>query len=272
MGYHTPTGGLAPQTTPLRRRARFSESYAFIPAECFSDIVTSYLPHWHKSRAWIMARPMSGFAETFAQYIVEVAPNGGSPAPEPDPNAQAGIFVTQGTLTIIYSGQRHQIGVGGYVYIPPEAQWQVENTTTMPVTFHWIRKRYLPVSGIAKPEFFTTSDAQTPAQDMPDCAGLWATTRFVDPDDMRHDMHVNIVSFQQGGCIPFEETHVMEHGLYVLQGRARYLLNQDWIDVEPGDFMWLRAFCPQACVATSTEPFRYLLYKDVNRHPALALA
>jgi len=48
-------------------------------------------------------------------------------------------------------------------------------------------------------------------------------------------------------------------------------LNKDWINVGPGDFIWLRAFCPQACIATGTGPFRYLLYKDVNRHPALVL-
>ncbi len=84
-------------------------------------------------------------------------------------------------------------------------------------------------------------------------------------------MHVNIVTFKTGGRIPFAETHIMEHGLYVLQGSARYLLNRDWVTVRPGDFMWLRAWCPQACQATSEEPFRYLLYKDVNRHPALTL-
>ena len=40
--------------------------------------------------------------------------------------------------------------------------------------------------------------------------------------------------------------------------------------VEAGDYMWLRAFCPQACYAGGPGPFRYLLYKDVNRHMALA--
>ena len=40
----------------------------------------------------------------------------------------------------------------------------------------------------------------------------------------------------------------------------------DWVDVEAGDFMSLRAFCPQACIATGDETFRYLLYKNVNRH------
>jgi (S)-ureidoglycine aminohydrolase len=115
-----------------------------------------------------------------------------------------------------------------------------------------------------------TTDHDQPIRWMPGTT-LWGTTRFVDPADLRHDAHVNIVTLLPGGRIPFAETHIMEHGLYVLQGTARYLLNRDWVTVGPGDFMWLRAFCPQACIATGTEPFRYLLYKDVNRHPALTL-
>ena len=107
---------------------------------------------------------------------------------------------------------------------------------------------------------------------MPKADGKWSTTRFVDPDDMSHDMHVNIVNFEPGGRIPFEETHVMEHGLFVLEGTGRYNLNQDWYEVEAGDYMWLRAFCPQACVATGSGRFRYLLYKDVNRHMPLRLS
>ena len=99
--------------------------------------------------------------------------------------------------------------------------------------------------------------------------GRWATTRFVDPLDVRHDMHVNIVTFEPGAVIPFLETHVMEHGLYVLEGKAVYKLNRDWVEVEAGDFMWLRAFCPQACYAGGPGRFRYLLYKDSNRHMKL---
>ena len=54
------------------------------------------------------------------------------------------------------------------------------------------------------------------------------------------------------------------------QGKAVYRLNDAWHEVEAGDFMWLRAFCPQACYAGPSR-FRYLLYKDVNRHPRLKL-
>ena len=67
-------------------------------------------------------------------------------------------------------------------------------------------------------------------------------------------MHVNIVNFEPGGRIPFPETHVMEHGIYILEGKAMYLLNEDWVEVEEGDFLWLRAFCPQACYAGGPGP------------------
>jgi (S)-ureidoglycine aminohydrolase len=107
---------------------------------------------------------------------------------------------------------------------------------------------------------------------MPGSDGAWTTTRFMDPADPRHDMHVTVVGFAPGGSIPFAETHVMEHGLYVLEGKAVYRLNRDWVEVEAGDFLWLRAFCPQACVASGPGPFRYLLYKDVNRHMPLGPA
>ncbi|MFO6135827.1 hypothetical protein ACLBVR_28240, partial [Pseudomonas aeruginosa] len=61
------------------------------------------------------------------------------------------------------------------------------------------------------------------------------------------------------------------NGTVVLEGKAVYRLNQDWVEVEAGDFMWLRAFCPQACYSGGPGRFRYLLYKDVNRHMRLTL-
>ncbi|MFT5342950.1 MAG: (S)-ureidoglycine aminohydrolase, partial [Paracoccaceae bacterium] len=136
----------------------------------------------------------------------------------------------------------------------------------------WIRKAYVAVQGLDAPEAFVTNEADVDPIVMPDTEGRWATTRFVEPTDLRHDMHVNIVTFLPGGIIPFAETHVMEHGLYVLEGKAVYRLNKDWVEVEAGDYMWLRAFCPQACYAGGPGPFRYLLYKDVNRQMPLQVA
>ncbi len=267
--YYTPKGGLPPQSQILTDRAMFTEAYAVIPRGTFSDIVTSNLPHWQGARFWVIARPLSGFAETFSHYIAEVQAGGGSDRPETEENVESVLFMTEGRARLTLAGARHDLEPGSYVYLPPNAEWRLWAEGEEPARFHWIRKAYQAVEGIDAPEAFVTHERDHPPVAMPDTDGVWATTRFVDPEDMRHDMHVNIVTFQPGGVIPFAETHVMEHGLYVLEGKAVYRLNQDWVEVEAGDFMWLRAFCPQACYAGGPGPFRYLLYKDVNRHMPL---
>jgi (S)-ureidoglycine aminohydrolase len=269
--YYAPPAGLPPQTRLTTDRSRFNEAYLVIPRGCLTDIVASYLPFWERTRLWVVARPLSGFAETFSQYVVEVSPGGGSDNPETDPEAEAVLFVTAGTLRLTIEGSgEHTLGRGGYAYLPPGCGWTAHQEGEETAHFHWLRKAYERVEGIDVPEPFVVEDERrVEPVEMPGTEGVWTTTRFVDPADLRHDMHVNIVNFKPGGTIPFPETHVMEHGIYVLEGKAMYLLNEDWVEVEAGDFLWLRAFCPQACYASGPGEFRYLIYKDVNRHMRL---
>ena len=264
--YYSNMGGLPGQTELLSSKATFKTAYAVIPKRVMSDIVTSVLPHWDATRAWIIARPMTGFSETFAQYIMEVAPGGGSERPEPNAAAQAAIFVVEGEMTIVLDGTTHHLREGSFAYLPAGAKWTLKNNSQSLAKFHWVRKKFQAVEGLELPPAIFSHEDDHQLSAMPDTDGKWATTRFIDPADVRYDMHLNIVTFQPGALIPFMETHVMEHGLYVLEGKAVYRLNDDWVEVEAGDFMWLRAFCPQACYAGGPGRFRYLLYKDVNRH------
>lgn len=267
--YNPPCGGLPPQTALMTGRAVFTEAYAVIPKGVMSDIVTSLLPFWEDTRAWMLSRPLSGFSETFAQSLMVVAPGGGSERPEPDAQAEGVLFVVDGSPRLVLDGHAHDLRPGSYVYLPPGAAWSLRNGGSEPARFHWIRKAYERVPGIEVPPAFVRRESEIEPEPMPGSDGAWTTTRFVSPADLRHDMHVNIVTMRPGASIPFEETHVMEHGLFVLEGKAVYRLNRDWVEVQAGDFLWLRAFCPQAAYAGGPGPFRYLLYKDVNRHAAL---
>ena len=269
--YFAPHGGHPGQDALITGRAVFTEAYAVLPRGTMHDIVTSYLPGWDKTRAWILARPMSGFAETFAQYLMEVQPGGGSNTPEPDAGAEGALFLLEGTAELVLDGTRHDLTPGGFAFVPPGMAWSLFNRGAETLRFQWVRKAYQPVEGLALPDPIVTNENDIMPDSMPGTDGKWATTRMIDPADMRYDMHLNIVMMEPGAIIPFAETHVMEHGLYVLEGKAVYRLNQDWVEVEAGDYMWLRAFCPQACYAGGPGRFRYLLYKDVNRHMPLTL-
>lgn len=267
--YHVPIGGLPPQTQLLTGRSITKTSYAVIPGSVLTDIVTSQMPFWSDARFWVIARPMSGFSETFSQYIAEVQPGGGSNNPDPDETAQAVLFVVGGSILLTVNGKTDELEEGGYAFIPAGSDWSVWNPSEAVAQFHWIRKAYEAVEGLDLPDAVISSDKLVNPTVMPDTDGKWSTTRFIDPMDLRYDMNVNIVTLEPGAVIPFMETHVMEHGLFVLEGKAVYKLNDDWVEIEAGDFMWLRAFCPQACYAGGPRKFRYLLYKNVNRHMKL---
>lgn len=266
--YASPIAGLPTQHELLTGRSIVTTAYTVIPKGVLRDIVTSNIPGWSKSRAWILARPIAGFATTFAQLAMEISAGGGSDHPESEAGVESVVFVTEGNLELRLSGTDHRLQPGSYAFMPAGAPWRLHNRTAAKACFQWVRKAYEPLEGY-EPKPLVVREQDIPPTPMPDTDGAWATTRFVDPDDLAYDMHVNIVTFEPGGTIPFAETHVMEHGIYVLEGKAAYRLNDDWVEVEAGDFLWLRAFCPQACYAGGPGKFRYLLYKNVNRQVRL---
>jgi (S)-ureidoglycine aminohydrolase len=266
--YWAPTGGHPPQSDLLTDRALVTEAYTVIPRGVLRDIVTSNLPEWTGTRSWVLSKPVAGGAVTFSQTILEVAPGGGSEAPEPQPEVEGFLFVMAGQLDITHEGRNHTLTPGGFAFLPAGSTWSAKSTGTEAARFHWVRKRYQPVAGLV-PEVKFGNESEIEPSPMPGTDGRWRTTRPLDPDDLAYDMHVNIVTFEAGAVIPFAETHEMEHGLYVLEGKAVYRLNGDWVEVQEGDFISMRAFCPQACYAGGPGRFRYLLYKDVNRQVEL---
>ncbi len=262
--YYAPASELPPQTDMLTDRAVVTEAYTVIPRGVMRDIVTSVIPEWDGTRAWILNRPVAGGATTFAQYLMEIAPGGGSTDPEPEAGVESFMFLLEGTLNVTIEGEKHELTPGGFAFLPPAVAWEVANAGSELAKFQWIRKAYEPLAGhTPKPVVGNEQDIEPGS--MPGTENKWRTTRMLDPKDLAFDMHINVVTFEPGAIIPFAETHVMEHGLYVLEGKAVYRLNQDWVEVQEGDYMSLRAFCPQACYAGGPSNFRYLLYKDVNR-------
>ena len=169
--YYVPKGGLPSQQELTTDRAVFTEAYAVLPRGTMRDIVTSWLPFWESTRLWVIARPLSGFAETFSQYIVEVGPGGGSDKPELDPAAEGVLFVVGRQLTVTLDGEKHEMVPGGYAFIPPSSDWQVTNTGNEPTTFHWIRKAYQHVPGIDVPEPFFTNEHDVEGCPAPTVAG-----------------------------------------------------------------------------------------------------
>ena len=76
---------------------------------------------------------------------------------------------------------------------------------------------------------------------------------------------MNIFTFAPGHGLPVIETHVMEHGALILEGKGLYYLGDGWMEVEKDDFIWMGPYCPQSFYATGPTPAKYIYYKNVNR-------
>ena len=264
--YFSPEGGLPPQTQLLTDRAVVKEAYTVIPKGVLPDIVTSNLPGWTNTRAWIIARPIAGFATTFSQLIVEMAPGGGSDKPEFGGRRRRRRLRHQGRTDT--DPRRRDPPAGGRRLRLPGGRAGLEglanDSAGETASFQWIRKAYERLEGFTAKSFVTREPGRRTRRDA-GTDGAWKTTRFADPDDLAHDMQVNIVTFQPGAVHPVRRNPRDGTRAFRPRGQGRVPLNDDWVEVEAGDFMWLRAFCPQACYAGGPGPFRYLLYKDINR-------
>lgn len=265
--YFAPSAGTPRATALITSKVIVRDAYAIIPASSIMDSIKSDLPGWREARCWVLAAPAIGFATSFAQYLVYLQPGGGCDRPEPETGVESFLFVLEGRLLVTLEGAVNDLPSGGFAYIPADRPWSVDNNGATTAKFTWIRKAFEADGERLPMPRFGREAAVTPAVS-PMTAQKW-TTHLIPAGDLAYDMNVNIVTFGPGTNIPFTETHVMEHGLYMLQGRGLYLLNEQWHEVEAGDFIWMRAFCPQAFQASGETPARYLLYKNVNRQVRL---
>ena len=89
------------------------------------------------------------------------------------------------------------------------------------------------------------------------------------PKDFGFDMNMHILKFHLGASHGYIETHVQEHGMYFLTGKAVYRLDDEWVPVKKGDYVFMDAYCPQACYAVGDEgreeELTYIYSKDCNR-------
>ena len=85
------------------------------------------------------------------------------------------------------------------------------------------------------------------------------------PNDLEFYMNMHTPKFMNDGCHPFVETHVQEHGAYLLGGQGLYLLGEEWLPVQKEDFIWFGPFTQQAAYTTGREPLWYIYSKDMNR-------
>lgn len=251
-----------PQSATVGNRSIVQDQFAILPPESMAPETVSALPGWSGTRCWILVTPAIGHGTAFAQYLLHIDPREGSDSPEPEAGVESFVFVLKGEARVEIGGEPSVLAPGGFAFVPAGTEWSLK-AGEEELRCLWVRKAYEPYDGPAPaPIIGHERDAKSyegPGTDRK------STTFLIPRDDIAYDFQMTIVRFETGSLISTPEAHVMEHGLYLLEGKGVYLLNEKWHEINAGHFIWMKAFCPQAFYAAGDSPSRYLLYKNVNR-------
>jgi (S)-ureidoglycine aminohydrolase len=207
----------------------------------------------------VLAAPAMG--ARFVQYLIDL-PAGKRGDFAPDDDIETFYYVLAGTGQFLNGhGIERPLAPGSFGLTPPTRGTSI--TATEPVRLLVLRKRYEPAPAIPLFDGIYDAESRVPALPWADSEHMRLQTLI--PDDFAYDLAMNIFTFDPGYGLPIVETHVMEHGALILQGKGVYYLDGDWMEVEAGDFIWMGPFCPQSFYATGPVPAKYIYYKNVNR-------
>ncbi len=221
--------------------------------------VEHHLPGFNGVQAQVLATPQLG--AKFVEHELLVEPNGGTSLPLNEEFEQF-LFIREGGLDLKISGKQNQRMVAGsFCWLPPRQTYEFKNVNETLSRVIWIRRRFVEIQGLDIPGAIVSHESDVPA--IP--TDTYMEQHLTPYEQLGFDMGINLQTFDPGVYFSFVESHVMEHGLYMLSGRGLYWLNHDFIEVQKDDFIYMAPFCPQFYYATGWEKSSYLLYKDVNR-------
>jgi (S)-ureidoglycine aminohydrolase len=220
--------------------------------------VPSFVPGVEKATTIVLISPEMG--ARFTHLLLTFTAGGGAAFPAND--AEAFAYLLSGSAQVEVGGKSHGLNAGSYVFLPAGQAWKL----TEPVEGTQVNlffKKYVPLAGIYSLEAVVGHESQVVSQ--PFLGDDDARLQILLPDNPPFDFAANIFNYKPGAHLPFVETHIMEHGLLMLEGRGIYRLEDAWYPVVAGDCIWMAPYCPQWFAAMGKSPARYLYYKDVNR-------
>ena len=239
-------------------RSVLHASHAVFTPDTF---VRTALAEWPGSAVIIHIAPVIGLGARFAQYSVQMP--AGAVAEPPASGIQRFLFVLGGMLAVTVAGETRTLGPSGYVYLPADTGHTLSAAADTHLAVFEKPYQPSPVLGAPGPHWGDERQIEGDAFE----GDLDLIARKLLPDDARFDFMISTMSFSPGATLPYTEIHYMEHGLLMLGGQGLYKLQDAYYPVVAGDVIWMGAHCPQWYGALGKTPSKYLLYKDMNRHP-----
>ena len=245
----------------LKTEARCCQGkYLYLPTDVRTE---TELADFLNCRVSILATP--GIGATFIDYLVTAKENDRNIfLPCKNQEMERFIYLLDGEAELLVAETKMELTKDGYVYIPPGIEMNLCRKGSKSLIFYYMIRRYRENGNGEMPELIWGNRSQI-RQEHVNGEHSQKTGKLL-PEKAVFDLSANILSFAPGVGFKQIESHVQEHGIYVLEGEACFYLDQEWISVEKGDYLWLGPYVPHCCYGTGTSEFSYLLVKDDHRN------
>ncbi|RKS87461.1 (S)-ureidoglycine aminohydrolase [Orbus hercynius] len=255
MGYLNNNTGY-PKDLLASRAVIKKDNYALIPPD---GLVKNVIPGFDNCDITILATPKLG--ASFVDYIVTMNQGGENRQGFGGEGIEIFVYVIEGDVKASADTQHFDLTCGGFLYCPPGVKLYLKNNTTTSKLFLY-KRRYQPLAG-HKPYVVSNNVNNLPKIDYEGMTDV-AVQDFL-PKELAFDMNFHILTFKPGASHGYIETHVQEHGAYLLSGEGMYVLDNDWIPVKKDDYIFMAAYALQACYAVGHESLSYIYSKDCHR-------
>jgi len=228
-------------------------------------LVKNTIPGFENCDVTILGSPKLG--ASFVDYLVTIPPGGRNEAGFGEDGVETLLYLMEGNLQVKAGTEPYSLEKGGFVYCPPGTRLYFNNESGQSTKAFLYKRIYLPLPGLAPYVVVgNTNDMEwTKYEGMAD-----VLVKDFLPKELAFDCNFHILSFKPGASHGYIETHIQEHGAYCLNGQGMYNLDNDWVPVQKGDYIFMNAYCPQACYAVGRdEDFVYVYSKDCNRDVTL---
>ena len=222
--------------------------------------VPSQFPGWENATAFVIISPAMG--ANLSQILITFKADSNQ-APFPADAHEHALYIESGSCQVTLPDRSLDLPTASFLDLPPHTPFTLHGSSDARITL--FRKIYQPLPDLAPPPI--THGLATDVPGEPFLGYDNARLQTLLPLDSTFDLAINIFTYQPGATLPFVETHIMEHGLLMLQGQGIYRLEDAYYPVQAGDAIWMAPYCPQWFVAMGAEPASYLYYKDIHRLP-----
>ncbi|MGI6686733.1 MAG: (S)-ureidoglycine aminohydrolase [Bacillota bacterium] len=180
-----------------------------------------------------------------------------------EPGIESFIYIISGHGEFQVGSQKYDAPQGAYIYTPPDVGLEFHNSSATQMKAILYKRVFIPIEGKSLPPVYYGNVNNISYREYDSMSNVFIKDLL--PVDIAFDMNMHILSFAPGGCHPFVETHVQEHGAYILEGEGCYYIDDQWTMIKQGDYVWLGPYVAQAAYGVGTKNFTYIYSKDCHR-------